>query len=84
MYYLAYAGRTIQVLKCASCRSYSLELFGSVEEGKEQEYNFRCGKCESEGDFTLPEGYALEGFATWEELQGRVDELKVSMTITEL
>jgi hypothetical protein len=86
MFYVAYAGHTVHVLKCKPCKSYDLELAPRDDStvGPPNEYVFHCVGCHSKGTFTVPVDYKVEGFLTWDELQARVDELKVVMTITPL
>lgn len=87
MYYCAYKGRTIDILKCSQCRAYSIELTPSSGQGSSNEwvaYDYLCGKCSAKGSVKISSRVTLEGFKTWEELQERIDELKVAMTISGL
>ncbi len=87
MYYCAYKGRTIDILKCSQCRAYSIELTLSSSQtssGQWADYDYLCNKCSAKGSVKISSRVTLEGFETWGELQERIDELKVAMTVSGL
>jgi hypothetical protein len=87
MFYCTYKGRTIDILKCARCRSYSLELKPADQADSNPDwirYSFTCLACQATGSVRLASDVPLESFPTWEELMDRVEELKVAMTLMEL
>jgi len=87
MYYCTYKGRTVDVLKCARCRAYSLTLAPTDSVSDDEGwvlYSFTCQKCGAGGAVRLSSEVALEAFLTWEALQERIDELKAVMSITDL
>lgn len=87
MYYCTYKGRTVDILKCARCRSYSLELKPDREATSDPDWTtctFICLGCGATGRVRISSHVPLESFENWKALIGRVDELKVAMTLTEL
>ena len=89
MFYCTYRGRAIDVLKCSRCRSYSIRLdpvdaaFPQTDSGWIQ-YRHKCDKCGAEGSVRISSEVNLEGFETWEELQDRIEELRIVMSLTAL
>jgi len=87
MFYCTYLGHTIDMLKCSACRSYAIRLEADrppSEVGEWVTYSFVCHDCGSSGSIRISSRVNLEGFDTWEELENRIAELKVAMTLSAL
>jgi hypothetical protein len=87
MFYITYLSCTIDILKCAKCKSYDLSLSPSESHdnrNKWSAYAYRCWTCDEFGTLRLSNEVHLEEFASWEALQNRIDELKATMSLMEL
>jgi len=82
MYYLTYRGHTINTLKCAKCKSYSLRLERKPS-GDENwvHFGYECESCGATGSVRIASDFGFEVHETWEELDERISELKISMTV---
>lgn len=87
MLYIACHARTIDILKCASCKAYELIISSSENDESDEKWithEYKCEKCGDSGTFRLSRKVNYEWFDSWEQLQDRVDELKVSMSLMKL
>lgn len=87
MLYIRYQARTIDILKCISCKAYELIISPSENDGSDENWithAYKCEKCGDSGTFRLSKKVNLEWFDSWEQLQDRVDELKVMMSLMKL
>lgn len=85
MHYITYRESIIDILKCKSCRSYSINLQLKSSDKAENQWNtylFSCENCQENCEIRLSKEFTLEEFDTWEKLQQRVDELKVVLNFT--
>jgi hypothetical protein len=79
MFYISYIARTINILKCARCRSYDITLDTSASPS-----HYECSSCGNTGDVKLSGKVNLESFGTWEELEQRIEELKSILSLSPL
>ena len=81
MFYIIYRGNGINILKCAKCKSYALELEkkDGVSNEKYRGYEYRCLSCGSMGWFRLIRKNELEWFDSWENMQDRIEEITTAM-----
>ncbi len=85
MFHITYFKRTVNILKCAKCKAYDLSISPSerhLGHDKWAAYAYVCEKCGANGSFRLSTEVHFESFATWDELQDRIDELKAAMSLT--
>jgi len=87
MFYCTYREQTINILKCSKCRAYSILLEPVQRVGTGDgwtTYRYRCEKCGAEGTVAISSSVNLESFEKWEELEERIEELKVAMSLSGL
>jgi hypothetical protein len=87
MFYCTYLGHTVDILKCSACRSYAIGLDADRGPSAVEDwvtYSFVCHDCGSSGSVRISSKVNLEAFETWEELENRIAELKVAMTLSAL
>jgi transcription initiation factor IIE alpha subunit len=84
MFYCTYREKTINILKCSKCRAYSILLEPVQQTGTGYgwtTYKYRCEKCGADGTVAISSSVNLESFEKWEELEERIEELKVAMSL---
>ena len=81
MFHIIYKDHGIDILKCSECKSYDVDLVKSKNQTDPQwsVFKFSCLNCGKIGKFRLSTTVELENFDSWDELQDRIEELKVIM-----